>query len=365
MTKETPTTPFFPLSYPRAFPFSPPENTVITGADTASPYIIGKLCRFDRTLSGKGTKIAFVCAFGSPTLQSDLDEFCRTHSLQKRKISIHYPLGTPLFFTDSWTAESSLCSQWIHAFCPNAELFAVFSPTDSIYDLASCAKYASDELCADVVCMSFGCDEFRGQKELSAYFLKNCGKTVFVAASGNNCRKVFFPGTGAGVLCVGQSYSRVNPETGERVGLEYASEACSGGVSEYEKAPAHQRIFKGISDMSGEMRACPDFCMCLPSNITVCTYISGKGFTKANGTSLCCALGTCLCSHVLEKNSPSLDRSNLARYFYALAGGVSYSKPQYYFNDITFGGNAKHRAKEGWDFCTGLGSANGALLAKG
>ncbi len=365
MTKETPTTPFFPLSYPFAFPFSPSEHIAITDSDTASPYIIGKLCRFDRTLSGQGTKIAFVCAFGSPTLQDDLDEFCRTYLLDLRRISVHYPLGTPSYFTDSWTAESSLCSQWIQAFCPKAELFAVFSPTDSIKDLAFCACYASDELYADVVCMSFGCDEFRGQKELSRSFSQKSGKTVFVAASGNDCTRVFFPGSSAGVICIGQSYSRVNPKTGQRTGLEYASPFCSGGVSEYEKAPAHQRIFKGISDMSGEMRACPDFCMCLPSNIPVCTYISGKGFTKANGTSLCCALGSCLCSHILEKNPPSLDKSNLSGYFYAIAGGTSYSKPQYYFNDITLGASTKFRASTGWDFCTGLGSANGAMLAKG
>ncbi len=365
MTKETPTTPFFPLSYPTAFPFSPCVHSSTDPADSASPWLIGKLCGFDRSLSGNGTKIAFVCAFGSQTLQSDIDEFCRIYSLPKRKIQIHYPLGMPSFYTDSWTVESSLCSQWIHAFCPKAELYAVFSPTDNIYNLISCAEYAAEVLCVDVVCMSFGCDEFRGQSELGKCFSKNNGKTVFVAASGNNCRKVFFPGSSAGVICVGQSSLRVNPKTWERVGLEYASQTCSGGVSRYESMPAHQLVFGDISQMSQGFRACPDFCMSLPQNIPVCTYISGKGLIQANGTSLCCALGSCLCSHILEKNSPSLDKTNLARYLYTLAGGVSYSNPQYYFNDITLGGNAKFSAKVGWDFCTGLGSARCAMITNG
>lgn len=361
MTTETPTTPFFPLSYPDAFPFSPPCSLQQEPENSASPRLIGTLNRFDRTLSGKGVKIAFICAFGSLTLENDLDTFLKTYGLPNVNISLHYPLGTPFYHTSSWTSESSLCSQWISAFCPNAEIFGVFSPSDNIFDLIACALYASKELSADVICMSFGCREFKGQEELCTLLCSASERSIFVSASGNSANNVFFPSTCAYVVSVGKCCIRAIPQSLSSVGIEYASKDSSSGFSRYAKIPFHQQLMlNGNKDCY--FRSCPDFCMRLPSNISPAIFISGSGFIKANGTSLCCVLATCMLSQLLESNPKSFNsKSSISRYLYTLAGGESYDFSQYYFSDITLGQNA-HR---GFDTSTGLGAANAAIICKG
>lgn len=361
MTTETPTTPFFPLSYPDAFPFSSPCSLPLNPEDSASPYLIGSLNRFDRTLSGKDTKIAFICAFGSVTLKNDLVTFLKTYNLPNADISFHYPLGVPSYHTPSWTAESSLCSQWISAFCPDAEIFGVFSPSDNIFDLIACAVYACDVLHADVICMSFGCIEFMGQKELCSLICKASERSIFVSASGNSANNVFFPSTCAHVVSVGKCCIRAIPQSFSSVGIEYASKDSSSGFSRYAKIPFHQQLMRnGNTDCY--FRSCPDFCMRLPSNVYPAIFVSGKGFIKANGTSLCCALASCMFSYLLEKNPMSFDgKSSILRYLYTLAGGKNYNVSQHYFTDIKLGSDAVI----GFDTSTGLGAVNCHAVCNG
>lgn len=362
MTTETPTTPFFPLSYPDAFPFSPPCSLQREPENSASPRLIASLNRFDSSLSGKGVKIAFICAFGSVTLENDLDTFLKTYGLPDTNISLHYPLGTPFYHTSSWTSESSLCSQWISAFCPNAEIFGVFSPSDNIFDLIACAIYASEELSADVICMSFGCKEFKGQEELCALLCSASERSIFVSASGNTCGSVFFPSSCKCALSVGKCNVRAVAEDLIPAGLEHVSSDSSSGCSRYTKVPFHQSLMRKNTADNSVFRSCPDFCMRLPSNISPAIFISGSGFIKANGTSLCCVLATCMLSQLLESNPKSFNsKSSISRYLYTLAGGESYDFSQYYFSDITLGQNA-HR---GFDTSTGLGAANAAIICKG
>lgn len=361
MTTETPTTPFFPLSYPDAFPFSPPCSLQQEPENAASPRLIGTLNRFDRNLSGKGVKIAFICAFGSLTLENDLDTFLKTYGLPGANISLHYPLGTPFYHTSSWTSESSLCSQWISAFCPDAEIFGVFSPSDSIFDLIACALYASKELSADVICMSFGCREFKGQDELCALLCSASERSIFVSASGNSANNVFFPSTCAHVVSVGKCCIRAIPQSFSSVGIEYASKDSSSGVSRYAKIPFHQQLMRN-GNKDCYFRSCPDFCMRLPSNVYPAIFVSGKGFIKANGTSLCCALASCMFSHLLEKNPMSFDgKSSISRYLYTLAGGKHYNVSQHYFTDIKLGSDAFI----GFDTSTGLGAVNCFAVCNG
>src|SRR5437660_389977 len=66
------------------------------------------------TGTGTGQTIAIVEAYGSSTIQSDLNKFCTTFGLPTTTLSIYYPQGVPAPNT-LWALETTLDVQWAHA----------------------------------------------------------------------------------------------------------------------------------------------------------------------------------------------------------------------------------------------------------
>jgi subtilase family serine protease len=89
-------------------------------------------------LTGAGTTVAIVDAYGSTTIGQDLAAFSQNMGLPAANLSI---LGTPTesnFSTDAnagWASETTLDVEWVHAIAPGAKIVLVVAPTNSFNDL--------------------------------------------------------------------------------------------------------------------------------------------------------------------------------------------------------------------------------------
>jgi subtilase family serine protease len=89
-------------------------------------------------LTGAGTTIAIVDAYGSTTIASDVQAFSQAMGLPPANLTI---VGTPTesnFSTDAnanWAGETTLDVEWVHAIAPGAKILLVVTPTNSFSDL--------------------------------------------------------------------------------------------------------------------------------------------------------------------------------------------------------------------------------------
>lgn len=359
--------PRFPIFRPRFFP-----GAVTAGTSTQmrirgyTPKQIKKAYSFNENCTGQGVRIAVIEAYYNDFLQHDLDVFCKEFELPKEDVNITFPDGKSDFTLQSWITESSLDVQWIRALAPMAQIDVIFAKSDSAEDMFSAVQNAVSQG-ADVVCMSFGNAEFVSQGEYTQYFADS--KRVFVASAGDAAGVVIYPSASPAVLSVGGTDLEMS-QNGVRLSEESAWRFGGGGPSKFANIPAWQQVFEPISFMSGGARATPDVAFYADMNPGVSVYLTnganGKGWTTSGGTSFSCAAQSAICACILQ-NAPKsmLSSGNIAAYFYALAGGTKYDFEQVYFNDITIGSNVRFSAKQGWDFCTGLGSPNTDELVKG
>jgi subtilase family serine protease len=102
-----------------------------TPTDIFGAYGVGALHAEGTT--GKGETIVIVDAYGSPTVQNDLNKFSSTFGLPSTTVQIIYPDGTPSFNNSvkgsqlGWAEETSLDVQWAHAIAPDAHIVLVAS----------------------------------------------------------------------------------------------------------------------------------------------------------------------------------------------------------------------------------------------
>jgi subtilase family serine protease len=93
---------------------------------------------YARGLTGAGTTIAIVDAYGSTTIANDVAAFSANMGLPPANLTI---IGTPTesnFSTDAnagWAAETTLDVEWVHAIAPGAKIVLVITPTNQFTDL--------------------------------------------------------------------------------------------------------------------------------------------------------------------------------------------------------------------------------------
>jgi subtilase family serine protease len=113
-----------PDGHPRSVAFH-----CYTPADIYAAYGVDALHAEGTT--GRGQTIVIVDAYGSPTVQHDLDRFSDTFGLPHVNVQIIYPNGTPTFNNSvngqpvGWAEETSLDVQWAHAIAPDAQIVLV------------------------------------------------------------------------------------------------------------------------------------------------------------------------------------------------------------------------------------------------
>jgi subtilase family serine protease len=93
---------------------------------------------YQEGLTGKGTTVAIVDAYGSTTIAYDLAAFSQFMGLPPADLTI---IGTPTesnFSTDAhagWATETTLDVEWVHSIAPGAKIVLVVAPTNSFNDL--------------------------------------------------------------------------------------------------------------------------------------------------------------------------------------------------------------------------------------
>src|SRR5438552_2336244 len=71
---------------------------------------------------GAGQIIAIVDAYGSSTIQNDLNVFSDRYGLPRTTVQLLYPQGKPRRSNSGWALETSLDVEWAHAVAPGATI---------------------------------------------------------------------------------------------------------------------------------------------------------------------------------------------------------------------------------------------------
>jgi subtilase family serine protease len=313
------------------------QSSVYQPSQLEHAYGIDKL-----TQTGQNQKIAIIDAYGSSTIQKDLNSFDSKYNLSSANLQIYYPQGTPKTSDEGWAEETSLDVEWAHALAPKATIDLIVAKSTSTTDLLSAVDYASN-LGVQVVSMSWGNSEFSGETALDSHF-QHSG-TVYIAASGDNGAGAQWPASSPSVLAVGGTTLPLDSQ-GNLKTSETGWSDSGGGISRYEAEPSYQ---KTLNISSNNHRAIPDVSFVADPNTGVEVDYNSSWYT-VGGTSLATPCWAAFIALADQNSSTPL--SNVQNQLYSLA------KTQYAtnFRDITSGNNGGYSAKTGYDLVTGIGT---------
>ena len=303
--------------------------------------------------SGGGGAIALVDAFDLPTAASDLDRFSKQFGLPTANFTVVFADGTRPAVDPSggFTLEAALDIEWAHAMAPKAKIFLVESRNNSFNSLFHAVIVASNIVAANgggQVSMSFGSGEFT-QETLFDPIFTTPGVEYF--ASSGDSPGVSYPSASPNVISAGGTTLSRNSTTG-RFLLENTWQDTGGGPSEVEPRPGFQ---DGVKHIVGDARGTPDVSFDANPATGVWVFntnpVFGKGWFIVGGTSV---------------SAPAIAGIFNARgEFRASSQALNihiYSdlrRDSDDFRDIEFGNcglNIGDFARDGWDFCTGVGS---------
>ena len=312
---------------------------------------IRKAYGFDKlSATGAGQTIAIVDAYGSTTLQSDLNNFCIAMGIPSTTLGIYYPQGKPSTANSGWALETALDVQWAHAIAPGAKIVVVIAKSASISNLLGAVDYAVKNLGAKQVSMSWGAAEFSGETSYDSHFNKS--GVSFFAASGDNGSGVIWPAASPYVVAVGGTTLSLDANG---LASEVAWSGSGGGVSAYEKKPTYQSGWQSTT-----ARTVPDVSYnANPSTgfpVYISNYNGSTGWITVGGTSAGAPQWAALQALVNSSRTSALNGVLTA--LYAVAG-TTYSAN---FYDITLGNNGGYTTTLSYDYVTGLGSPNAAAL---
>lgn len=310
-----------------------------------APVQLAHAYGFDKiTGNGGGQTIAIVDAYGSGTIQNDLNIFCATYGLPATTVQILYPGGKPRRSNSGWALETSLDVEWAHAMAPGARILLVVAKTASFSDLLA-AVDAAVNAGAKQVSMSWGGNEFSSETSYDYHF--NVAGVTFTASSGDSGSGVEWPAASPYVVGVGGT--TLSLDGSGNVLSETAWSGSGGGISAYETRPGFQN---GWQSASG--RGIPDVSYDADPNTGVSVYIGNyngsSGWITVGGTSAGAPQWAALFALANAARSASLSATDITVYTLANA---NYAGD---FRDITSGSNGGFSALTRYDFVTGLGS---------
>jgi len=298
--------------------------------------------------TGQGQLIAIVDAYGSPTMQADLDTFCATLGIPSTTIQVYYPQGQPVA-NSGWATETSLDVEWAHAIAPGATIVLVASQSNSDADLFAAVDYAVN-LGATQVSMSWGGPEF--STEMSSDFHFNVPGVTFFVSSGDNGAGVSYPSSSPYVVAVGGT--TLNLDSSGNITSETGWSGSGGGPSVYETAPSYQAGW-----WNGTMRGVPDVAYDADPATGVPVYMTGPGWQQVGGTSMSAPQWAALSALANSLRQQSVNSAPGVCYSLATANYAAY------YHDIISGSNGAYSAGPGYDLVTGLGTpvANNLVIA--
>lgn len=385
---------------PSALP-TPSQCLATYGLICYTPQEIRKAYNVPSTLTGVGTSIAIIDAYGSPTAQSDLDTFSTAMGIPSTTVHIYCPDGCPKTTTAhkggplGWAGETSLDVQWAHAIAPGARINLVVASTNYGNSLNNAVRYAVAHDLGDVLTMSYGANEaginagannsqlIQSHKNFQAAIAKNI--SLFAssgdsgATGGGTTPTASYPSSDPLVTAVGGTNLYTADDSGT-----YGSEtvwgdffdcpftckygpigATGGAPSVLFPAPAYQ---VGVTGFSTRTTSDVSYDASVYTSVLVYEGFNpnpdDNGFYFTGGTSsgspqwaAIGALADQAAGHRLGQLNPKL---------YALAGNATTYAAD--FHDVTMGNNEDsiggfgYDAKVGYDLPTGLGSPNVANL---
>src|ERR1039457_3620468 len=192
---------------------------------------------------GTGQTIAIIDAYGSSSIQSDLNTFCSDFKIASTTVVIDYPQGRPIS-NAGWAEETSLDVEWAHAIAPGAKIVLVAAKSASYADLLGAVDYAVNTAHATVVSMSWGGSESSAETSYDSHFSSHPGVT-FVASAGDSSEGVEWPAASPYVVGVGGTSLYL--QSNNNRSSETAWSGSGGGISAYESAPLWQSGWSGLT----------------------------------------------------------------------------------------------------------------------
>ena len=316
-------------------------------------------CNPDETTeppSGGGGAIALVEAFDDPSAAGDLDVFSTQFGLPHADLTVVFANGTKpdVDPTGSAELETSLDIEWAHAMAPKAKLFLVEAASLRLSDIFGAIFVAGNLVAANGggdVSMSFGTSEFQQETQLDSFF--TTPGVVYVASAGDN-PGTQYPCVSPNVLCAGGTTISRNSNTGKFL-VENAWQDSGGGLSSFEPRPEFQN---GIAAIVGDVRGAPDLSFDANPNTGVWVFDGNSFQGSKNPLGWAVVGGTSVSASAL---SGIINLAGKLRASSQLENAEIYEQAvkNRDFRDIEFGNcgfNIGDFAKDGWDFCTGVGS---------
>ena len=323
------------------------QPAATTGPTGYTPAQIRHAYAFDQLSNqGGGQKIALVEAYGSPTIQNDLNAFCKAFNIATTTVKIYYPQGQPRVANPGWALETSLDVEWAHAIAPQATILLVVAQGASLTDLLGAVDYAVG-LGADQISMSWGSSEFSAETSYDSHF--NHPGVTFTAAAGDNGSGVIWPASSPYVLAIGGTTLKL--DSSGVVISETAWSYSGGGKSAYEKEPAYQAEW----GFSGH-RMVPDVSYDADPNTGFSVYDSTpyagfKGWFQIGGTSSGAPQWAGLIALANGQRAKALSVAATPLYYLG-----SPLMETLYYRDVTSGNDGGFSAGKGYDEVTGLGT---------
>jgi len=365
-------------------------------------------------LTGAGETIVIVDAYGSPTIQSDLQTFDQAYGLPAPpSFKIIQPAGpVPPFDPTAnpdqpgWGVETSLDVEYSHTMAPGANILLVETPTDETEGTAGfpqiveAENYVIDHHLGDVISQSFGATEETFPSPQSIYALRSAYKNAaahdvtVLAGSGDEgvtndelSEVDFYPyrvnswpssdplvtSVGGTQLHLDASGYRTAPDNVWNDPFSVCGGPCAGGggLSAVFSRPSYQ---DGIANIVGGARGTPDISLSAAVNGAANVYWSFQGagtpgWAPIGGTSEATpefsgivAIADQAAGHPLGLLNPTL---------YSLgdqwqSGIVDITRGN---NTVTFTNSngvtytvQGYDATRGYDLASGLGTVDGARL---
>lgn len=361
-----------------------------------------------KKITGKGSSITIIDAYGSSTIRKDLKTFDTTWGLSDSQLNILTPFG--VHGSDSiWTAETSLDVEWAHVMAPDARVNLVVAKSSSDVDLYNALTYAVNHNLGDIISLSFGENEHcadpklrRAEHRVFSQATKK-GMTI-LAATGDlgavqpTCdnasyqRAISFPADDPLVTAVGGTDLVADAATGQYMKETAWNEsstynkASGGGFSTIYRAPGYQSartsspanadasaIYQFPDDPSSiesnhaRGRGVPDISLNASVNGGVVVYQSNPatGHVSLNimgGTSVgtpelagILADGVQMAHHRLGAINPALYKLGSSNTYRLVMHDVISGN-----NTLASSGLSGYTASHGWDPTTGWGSPSHA-----
>src|SRR5581483_586607 len=216
---------------PAGHEMHPPLHKAITpfasgGPTGYTPQQLRHAYGFDQVgATGAGQIIAIVDAYGSPTIQSDLNTFCAAFGIPSTTVQVYNPQGTP-GTNSGWAGETSLDVEWAHAIAPDATIAVVASKSASTSDLLVAVDFAV-HLGAKQVSMSWGGSEFSTESSTDFHF--NVPGVAFFASAGDSGAGVEYPA--ASPFVVGVGGTTLHLDSSNNISSETVWSGSGGGAS--------------------------------------------------------------------------------------------------------------------------------------